>query len=140
MDDEQRQVLPGDLLHALATLETFRRMAYAGIDDGWGLGAGTVRQMAFFNSFAGSSGGKVPRYYGANGSGDARQWNWNGNGDSAGGGGGNNNNNKETGVAADIEVNLDGRVPARAKFKRGEAMYDVSPLSPFPLPYQSQIT
>ncbi|KAJ9096440.1 hypothetical protein QFC21_005262 [Naganishia friedmannii] len=115
-EEPERQVLPGDLLHALATLETFRRMADAGINDEWGLGAGTVRQMAFFNSVGG---GNVPRRNNLNANaGDAQRRNGDGSG-----------NNKETGVAADIEVNLDGRVPARAKFSRGEAMYDI-PIEP----------
>jgi hypothetical protein len=34
--------------------------------------------------------------------------------------------NKEMGVAADIEVNLDGQVPARAVFDTGAELYDVS--------------
>ncbi|KAJ9114281.1 hypothetical protein QFC22_005733 [Naganishia vaughanmartiniae] len=119
-EEPERQVLPGDLLHALATLETFRRMADAGIDDEWGIGAGTVRQMAYFNSVGAA--GKLSRRGNPNGCHrDAQQQNGNG-GD---------------GVAADIEVNLDGRVPTRAKFSRGEAMYDVSPPAPaLPVDYK----
>ncbi|KAJ9103665.1 hypothetical protein QFC19_004240 [Naganishia cerealis] len=95
----QRQVLPGDLLHALATLETFRRMADAGIDGQWGLAAGMIRHMANLNSVE-----QLPTHQR----------------------GGQLNGNQETEMTADVEVNMDGRVPARATFRKGEAMYDVS--------------
>lgn len=88
-------------------------MADAGIDDEWGLGAATVEQMAFFNSINNTA-AQMSLHNNQNGMGgqDAQM-----NGSSG---------NKGMGVAADIEVNLDGQVPARAVFDTGAELYDVS--------------
>lgn len=103
----QRQVFPEDVLHALATLETFRHLAAAGIDDELGLEAGTIRHMARLDA---SSIQAI-----------AESDNKHQDRSTAG-----HQDRRDSGVVSDIEVNLDGKLPARVKFKSHETMFDAS--------------
>jgi hypothetical protein len=106
MDVSQRQVFPEDVLHALATLETFRHLAAAGIDNELGLEAGTIRQLARLDAST------IRDMKSGN---DKHQ-------DATG----EPRNRRDSVVLSDVEVNLDGKVPARAKFNSNETMFDVS--------------
>lgn len=102
----QRQVFPEDFLHALATLETFRHLAAAGIDNELGLEAGTIRHLARLDA--------RQEYCKSENIKQQRRVN-----DST-------HRRRDSGAVSDIEENLDGKVPARAKFSSEDVMFDVS--------------
>lgn len=107
-NEPQRQVFPEDFLHALATLETFRHLAAAGIDNELGLEVGTIRHLARLDAASSTqdSGKRKTDDLSCRVNSDHQ-----GRGDSA---------------VPDIEVNLDGKVPARCKFNADDVMFDVS--------------
>jgi hypothetical protein len=107
MDVCQRQVFPEDVLHALATLETFRHLAAAGIDNELGLEAGTIRQLARLDASTTRDMKSGNDKHQDHSTGEPR-------------------NRRDSVVLSDVEVNLDGKVPARAKFNSNETMFDVS--------------
>ncbi|GHJ86907.1 hypothetical protein NliqN6_3309 [Naganishia liquefaciens] len=114
-NNSQRQVLPEDVLHALATLETFRHLAVAGIDDELGLEAGTIQHLARLDDASVQAIAYNDR--------DRDQ-------DRSTAG---QRDRRNSGVIPDVEVNLDGKVPPRATFKSDETMFDIKiePLAKF---------
>lgn len=96
------------MLHALATLETFRHLAAAGIDNELGLEASTIRHLARLDTasvqaLASSDRGRYQHRS------TARQ-----------------RDRRDSGVMSEVEVNLDGKVPPRATFEPHETMFDAS--------------
>ena len=96
------------MLHALATLETFRHLAVAGIDDELGLEAGTIQHLARLDDASVQAIAYNDR--------DRDQ-------DRSTAG---QRDRRNSGVIPDVEVNLDGKVPPRATFKSDETMFDAS--------------
>lgn len=104
-------MFPEDVLHALATLETFRHLAAAGIDDELGLEAGTIRHLAQLDATSVQALANSDR--------DRHQHR-----PTVG-----QRDRLDSGVASDVEVILDGKVPPRATFETDETMFDASSIS-----------